>query len=271
MRRSKYIAVGVMFFAWHTTSAQELFVFTEPASNMATHSIGLRLNNSLMKERATGRINYHLIPEVMVGVSNKLMVHGETFFSNRNTGLDFEGGGVYAKYRFFSNDEVQRHFRMAVFGRLSANNSEIHQEEISLLGHNSGYEAGIIATQLLHKVAISSTVSYVKATDNGVNKFSYGLINSRAINYSLSVGKLVLPKEYTDYKQTNMNLMLEMLGQVNAGSGKYYFDLAPSVQFIFNSVSRVDIGYRKELAGSLLRTAPNGFYIRLEYNFFNAY
>jgi hypothetical protein len=47
-------------------------------------------------------------------------------------------------------------------------------------------------------------------------------------------------------------------------------DIAPSVQMIFNSQARVDIGYRKQLSTTLLRSAPNGFFVRLEYNFFNA-
>jgi hypothetical protein len=58
----------------------------------------------------------------------------------------------------------------------------------------------------------------------------------------------MLPKEYKDYRQTNLNLMIEFLSQVNTGSGKYYMDIAPSVQMIFNSQSRLDIGYRKELS-----------------------
>jgi hypothetical protein len=252
--------------------AQELYVYTEPASNMASGSIGLRLNNYIMPESYTSKTNYHMVPEIMIGVSRKIMVHGDVFLSNRNATLATEGGSIYAKYRFLSNDEVQKHFRMAAFGRYSFNNSDIHQEEINLYGHNSGFEAGIVATQLLHKVAISSGLSFLKALDNGRNnKFPYGKPDSKAINYTLSVGKLMLPKEYVDYKQTNLNLMLELLNQFNLGSGKYYMDVAPSVQFIFNSVARLDLGYRQQLSSSLYRTAPNGLFIRLEYNLFNAF
>lgn len=252
--------------------AQELFVYTEPASNMASGSIGVRLNNYIMPESYTDKTNYHMVPEVMIGVSRKIMVHGDVFLSNRNKSLSAEGGSIYAKYRFLSNDEVQKHFRMAAFGRYSFNNSDIHQEEINLYGHNSGFEAGVIATQLLHKVAISSGLSFLKALDNGSkNKFPYGNPDSKAMNFTLSVGKLMLPKEYIDYKQTNLNLMLEFLNQFNLGSGKYYMDVAPSVQFIFNSVARLDLGYRQQLSSSLYRTAPNGLFIRLEYNFFNAF
>ena len=225
-----------------------------------------------MDEINSSKINYHLIPELMIGISRKLMISGNVFFSNRSEAFRGEGGSVYMKYRFLSNDAIQKHFRMAGFGRISYNNSDIHQEEINMNGHNTGTEVGVVATQLLRKVALSSGISFLKAVDNGNNnKFIYGLKESKAINYTFSIGKLMLPKEYNNYRQTNFNLMVEFLNQVNVGSGKYYMDIAPSVQMIFNSQSRVDIGYRKELSSTMLRTAPNGFYIRLEHNFFNAF
>jgi hypothetical protein len=225
-----------------------------------------------MDEINSSKTNYHLIPGIRVGVSKKLMIQGAAFFSNRVKQLKGEGGNLYAKYRFLSNDAVQKHFRMAAFGTMSFNNSDIHQEEINMYGHNTGFEAGIVATQLLHKVALSYSLSFVKALDNGNNnKYLYGLKNSKAINYSFSIGKLMLPEEYRDYRQTNVNLMVEIVSQVNTGSGKYYVDIAPSVQLIFNSESRIDIGYKKQASSNLSRTAPNGFFIRIEHNFFNAF
>jgi hypothetical protein len=262
----------VIFFLSLSGHAQELFSMTEPASNMAYGSIAFRIDNFAMDEINSAKINYHLIPGIRVGLSKKLMVNSSAFFSNRLKQFKAEGASLYAKYRFLSKDAVQQHFRMAAFGTMSFNNSDIHQEEINLYGHNTGFEAGIVATQLLHKVALSSTVSFVKALDNGNNnKYLYGLQNSRAINYSFSAGKLMLPVQYRNYHQTNVNLMVEVLSQVNTGSGKYYADIAPSLQLIFNSVSRIDIGYKKQVSGNLLRTAPNGFFIRIEHNFFNAF
>ena len=268
----KLLFVITFFLLSLSVRSQELFSQTEPASNRAVGSIGLRVDNSIMDETYTSKTNYHLIPEIMLGISKKLMVSGDIFFSNRSEVFRAEGGSIYAKYRFLSNDAMQKHFRMAGFGRISYNNSDIHQEEISMYGHNTGVELGIVATQLLHKVALSSCISFLNATDNGgKNKFVYGLNKSRAFNYTLSVGKLMLPSAYTDYSQTNLNLMIEFLSQVNTGSGKYYMDIAPSVQLIFNSQSRVDVGYRKELSTTVSRTAPNGFFVRFEYNFFNAF
>jgi hypothetical protein len=223
---SKIFLAAILFFSM-PGKAQELFSMTEPASNIAANSISIRIDNSIMDEINSSTINYHLIPEIAVGVSKKLMLRGSTFFSNRSKQFRNEGGSLYAKYRFLSNDAVQRHFRMAAFGTLSFNNSDIHQEEISMNGHNTGFEAGLVATQLIRKVALSSSISFTKATDNGRNnKFIYGLKNSKAVNYSFSFGKLMLPNQYRDYRQTNLNLMVEMLSQVNTGSGKYYIDMA---------------------------------------------
>lgn len=259
-----------MVFCAGETNAQELFVFTEPASNMAAKSSGIRMNNYWMKEKATGKYNYHLLPELMFGLSKKLMLHGELFLSNRNGKFIGEGGSVYLKYRFFSIDDVHSHFRLAALGRYSYNNSDVHQPAIDFFGHNSGYEAGLVATKLINKVAISAGTSFLHATDNGIEKFAYSSKERNALYYTLSIGKLMLPKEYTSYNQTNVNLMVELLGQTNLGSNKTYLDVAPSAQFIFASRARLDLGYRFVLAGKLERTAPNGFVVKVEYNIFNA-
>jgi hypothetical protein len=252
-------------------AAQELFVFTEPASNMPAKSLGFRDMNAFMYE-GDGKLNYHNMPELMWGINKKWMVHVQGFISNRQEGgFQVEGGSFYAKYRFLSKDDIQSHFRMAAYGRYSFNRADIHQQEIETMGHNSGYELGLIGTQLLHKVAISSSVSYEKAMDNKPNyKFPVTESND-AMNYTFSVGKLMLPKVYKSYNQTNMNLMVEFLGQRLNGNGKSYLDIAPSVQFIINSQARVDIGYRQQLYSTMSRTAPNGFVLKLEYTFFNLF
>lgn len=261
----------LFLLAANTLHAQELFVYTEPASNMPARSIGVRMGNMLMKEKGTDTYEYHLIPEIMIAANKKLMLHADAFLSNVDKKFSLEGGSFYAKYRLLSYDQVHSHFRVAAYARVSFNNSVVHQEEVDLYGHNSGYTAGFVATQLLHKVALSANVAYLHAMDNG-SKNKFPSIQSRnAAGYSLSVGKLLLPKEYTDYKQTNLNLIIELLGQTSGDNGKSFLDAAPAIQFIFNSQARVDIGYRTQLYNSMYRTAPNGFILRFEYLFFNAF
>jgi hypothetical protein len=211
------------------------------------------------------------MPELMYGINNKWMVHASSFLSNRNNSLVVEGGSFYVKHKFLNIDDVQKHFRMASFARYSFNNADIHQDEINLIGHNSGYEIGVNATQLLHKVAISGGLSYLQALNNNPNyEFPHNQSN-KAVYYTLSFGKLMLPKKYKDYKQTNVNLMYEFLGQTLTPNSKTYLDIAPSIQLILLSKIRLDIAYRQQLYSTMQRTAPNGLVVRFEYNFFNVY
>lgn len=66
------IAMGTI-----TVQAQELYVFSEPASNMAAKSIGFRLTNEGV---FSPNFSSRLIPELMVGFNKNFMVHGQGYF-----------------------------------------------------------------------------------------------------------------------------------------------------------------------------------------------
>jgi hypothetical protein len=249
--------------------SQELYVNTEPASNMATHSIGIRLENQgyfnpVYKNRTS--------LEVMYGASKSLMVHGSLYMSDYyHTNQHFEGGSVYAKYRFLSIDSVQKHFRGAVFAKVSDINNPLVNQEIGLEGDNSGFQTGVVFTKLLHKLALSASTSYLRAFDNS-GGYKLPVTNARdEIGYSFSAGYLLLPKSYENYNQVNLNVYAELLGKTNPGYGQSYLDVAPAVQLIFNSVFRVDFSYRTPLYNNMVRTSQNTYLVRLEYNLFNVF
>jgi hypothetical protein len=222
-----------------------------------------------MYDQSTSTVNYQLLPEIMWGVNKNLMLHFDGFFTNQNGNFHAVGAGTYAKYRLYAADAVNSHFRLAAFGRISLNNSAIFQQEIDLTRNNTGYAVGFIATQLLHKQAISATISFNQAYNNGPeNKYPPGQAD-QAMNFSISTGRLMLPKHYTSYKQTNLNLMLELMGQHLLGTNENFIDMAPAVQFIFFSQTRLDIGYKFQLYSDMQRVAPNGLMIRVEYLLFN--
>jgi hypothetical protein len=257
--------------------AQELYPSSEPASNMAAHSIGLRLKGEYDPQQnyfinpGNDRTSfYRLNSEIMWGAGKKWMLHLDLFAGNTFAdALKFNGASVYAKYRFFSNDEVRSHFRMAAYGRISKIDSPIISDEINLSGDNSGCGGGIVATQLLHKIALSFTGGYLKAGDNVSDK----LMDERAdaLNYSFSAGYLFLPFHYHDYSQPNLNLYAEFIGKTNLNSGKNYIDIAPALQLILNSIMRIDFIYEQQLQGNMLRMSEKFFALRIEYNLLNAY
>ncbi len=269
----KNLLMIAFFLHGLNVNAQELFVYTEPASNMAAKSIGIRFDNMLMKDEHKGPdgLSYKLVPEIMWGVSKKIMIHYRAFLNNMEGNFVATGSGLYVKYRFFSDDDVHSHFRLAAYGKASLFNTPFHEYAINVGMNNSGYETGIVATKLVNKFALSLSGAFVHATDNINNKYLFGNKLRNAANYTFSVGKLMLPKEYTSYKQVNMNLMLEFLGQTNLYNGFSYLDIAPSVQFIFNSKMSVNLGYRNPINTKLQRYAIKGALLRLEYNFFNVY
>lgn len=267
----KQIILLLVCFIGQNILSQELFMVTDPASNIPANTLIVRVMQSVFKEQIKTGYNYHAMPEITYGITKNLMVRNTLFVSTRSNTLITEGASFYAKYRFFSTDDINSHFRMAAFGRYSFNKADIHQEEIEIMGHNTGFEMGLVATQLIKKVAISSTISFEKAFDNKPDYAFPTNQGDNATNYTLSIGKLMYPKQYTSYKQTNINLMLEFLGQTINQNGKSYLDVVPSIQFIINSQARIDLGYRQQLYNSMLRSAPNGVYFNLEYNFFNAF
>jgi hypothetical protein len=294
----RILFIIVICFAAQKVVGQELYVFTEPASNMAAKSLGMRIGARVFKMQHENKFSAtRYEPEVMIGISKNLMIHLNGYASNMfQQKTKIEGGSVYAKWRFLSKDEVHSHFRMAAFGKIAivenanyATHYEKHQEpdgnggiiihdipsfslnkEIELDGTNSGVNGGLVATQLVNKLAISASASYSYRLDN-VNYKREVNVPWRAFNYSVSAGYLLLPKEYTSYKQTNVNLYTEFLAQNTWDNKAYFIDAAPAIQFIFNSIAKVDVGYRTQISGNMQRMGNSYFLVRFEYNFLNIF
>lgn len=269
----KLFIIPILFFSI-SIFGQELYVFTEPASNMPAKSIFVKTAGRFSStSQRYDRFTQRYTPEVMLGISKKLMVHVGGTFSNMHTQeLTGESIFLYSKYRFLSVDDVHTHFRMAAFVNASKSFVPFHNEDVSLMGDKTGVEAGVIATQLWHKFALSGTVSHAQLLDESrYNKIIY--VPSRiykAMSYSLSAGYLLFPREYKDYKQLNVNLYTEVLAQQTLDRKRNYIDLAPAVQFIINSNSKINIGYRFQIAGNIERMTQNYLLVSFERAFLNA-
>jgi hypothetical protein len=168
---------------------------------------------------------------------------------------------------------------MAANGRYSSINNPTYTpgmptrplDEINLEGDNSGLQGGIVATQLLHKLALSASVNYSQAFNNrGGNDLLPGQAGE-SFGYTFSVGYLTHPKVYTSYEQPNFNVYLEFLGKTNVGSAKNYLEAAPAIQVILNSRTRIDVSKRFQLYGNMQRMTKNMFLFRIEHNLFSVF
>lgn len=264
----------IAFFISINATGQELYVYSEPASNMPAHSISTKLTGHFVTNDNTyGRLSQRYMPEIMFGFSKKVMVHVSATFANMHTNnFRFESVSLYGKYRFLSNDDLHTHFRMAVFADASYTRVPFHYDEISLMGDKSGVEAGLIATQLWHKFALSGTVSHTQVLDRSRNSKTIYVPerNYQSVNYVLSGGYLLLPKEYTDYKQLNVNLYTEFLAQQTLDRKSHYIDMAPALQFIFNSNAKLNIGYRFQLSSNMNRMSEQSWLVSFERTFLSA-
>jgi hypothetical protein len=265
----------LLLFCSIAAKGQELYVYTDPASNIPAKSISVKASANYMGPQDWNDRNMQrYTTELMAGLNKNWMLRaGVTFADIHTDRFRWESVYLYGKYRFLSNDALHSHFRLAVFGEAAYSRSPFHTDEVSLQGDKSGVQLGIIATQLWNKLAVSGTLSHTQVLHQSRGEKNTIYIPSRiyqAMNYSLSTGYLVLPKEYTDYRQTNLNLYAEVLLQQSLDRKAWYADLAPAAQLIFNSNTKLNLGYRFQLNGSMQRMAEKGWLISFERTFLHA-
>lgn len=267
----QFILIALLFLMSTHGFSQELYVFSEPASNMPSKSVGLKFT-ARYPHRADGINKQRYMPEIMFGINKNWMVHiSSTLSDYYQKKIKLESGKAYVKYRFFSNDDVHKHLRIAAFADAGFTRNPYTYMDANLEGDNDGVQLGVIATQLVNKLAVSGTVSYLKILGDNNGELHHQTRAYNMLNYSLSTGYLLLPKEYVNYNQTNVNLYLEALGMQGLDKNHYSLDLAPALQFIFNSNSKINLGYRFQVAGNMNRTGKQMLQISLERTILNAW
>ncbi len=251
-----------------TAYSQELYVFTEPASVMPARSLTVRSRTHMMGANAMyDRFTFRNNVQVVAGLTRRWTMRVGGSWGNMQTySVKPESVGFYSRYRLLSTDEVHRHFRLAAFVEGAYTAAPFRHDEVSLMGDKSGLEAGIIATRLTNKLALSATASHTQVLH--ASRKNAALFDPartfQTMQLSLSGGYLLLPREYRDYRQTNLNLYAELLTQRSLDNGKYYVDLAPALQLIFSSRTKLNLGYLFQLNGTMDRMAEQSWLLTLE-------
>ncbi|MFN8331888.1 MAG: hypothetical protein U0T81_11840 [Saprospiraceae bacterium] len=290
---------------------QELFIHAEPASSLPKGVIGLSLSDQLYREVDQSRNLF--ATKVLYGITSHWSIACILSFSNHHGTswpVDFidhlqnSSGSIfsvkkikrgikypylmngiyfYSKYRIYSLDNRNRHFRIALFGEASYINVPHDEAEPSLMDDTRGVGGGVIMTFLNKHFASSWTLG-------GIYPFSFSkdnpalhqfidpaiitLKSAPAIQSSLSFGYLLYPRVYKNFRQTNWNLYLELIfksygrakvllndqpvfSQSIFLSPSSYLEVHPGIQHIINSNLRLDfsVGW-KWAGGSYVRYYP---------------
>jgi len=274
----------ILFLLIHTyiISAQELYINSEPASLIPKGTKVVRLTNSnifLDGSNIMGSISNAFIvtPSLSYGLSKKIMVSGSFQFANKPYEQDmmpnfgFNGFKLYSKQRILTTDKDKYHTRLSSFIKYSYHENKFMKDNLDLELQDTGFELGLIGTQLIKKLAISITSGFTRIS-NIDEKFTQGTTvkwqktNVNTFKNSISAGYLLFPRKYKSYNQTNFNIYLEYITNTiitkdfPSRYNKFSSTLAPGIQFILLSRSRLDFSYKLRN-----REMPEEFLIKLTY------
>ena len=265
----------ILVIIFNDSYSQELYINSEPASLIpkGTKVVRLSYSNIIIDEsNALGDVAnaFLMTPSLAYGLSKKIMISTSFQFANRPYEQDlvpnfgFNGFKFYSKQRIYTTDKQKNHTRLSSFLKYSFHKDNFMKGNIDLDLQNKGFELGLIGTQLIKKLAISITSAYTRAND--INDDSNNLINLSTFKNSLSAGYLLLPRKYKSYKQTNFNLYLEYLTNTIMNKtfpvryDRFSSTLAPGLQFVILSRSRLDFSYKIRKGDT-----ENEFFIKFTY------
>ncbi len=276
--------IFILLFLFNSiiSNSQELYINTEPASLIPKGTKVVRLTNSnifLSGSNIMGSISnaFLVTPSLAYGLSKKIMVSGSFQFANKPFEQDmmpnfgFNGFKIYSKQRILSTDKEKYHTRLSSFIKFSYHEDKFMEDNIDLELQDTGFEFGLIGTQLINKLAISITSAFTRVSNIDVKSTQGSTVKWQTTNLStsknsISAGYLLFPRKYKSYKQTNFNLYLEYITNTILTKDfpnnyhKFSSTLAPGIQFILLSRSRLDFSYK-------IRTGdmPEEFLVKLTY------
>lgn len=254
--RSNYIVfifLSLFSFAFmQTVHAQELYVMSEPASTMPARSIIVKQSYQQMGGKSSASF-YNT--QLELSWKKNWMMH---------VGTNYTASDIYLQHRFYSTDAIHSHTRLAFFARAINSPYNPTTNAIMMEGQQKLWNAGLIATRLQHKWANSLTAGWVHRYVGNTNYTKEG------IQYVFSNGWLLYPKNYANYQQTNVNFYVEFIGQKLLGQSTSFLDIAPSIQLIFNSQAKLNLGYRWALSDNTDRMSDKSLFVSFDYLFFNA-
>jgi hypothetical protein len=274
-----WVLISLLFRSFQST-AQELFVHSEPASAMPKGLLSLRYSLESYQYESIRR-HWHAL-RVLYGVTGNFYVIGSYTMSNHHPQkypsnpyayfanhhrrgynpdyrLKSDGFHLFGLYRIYSKDEPNGHIRIAITGEGSYINTAHDEAEPHLLGDNSGYGGSIIVTKLIKKLALNLKAGFINPLDYNQPQDQIRFRSGNARYAIFSTGYLLFPKIYESYDDVNINVYLEMVYKEYDEAKLYirgnhentkifpylregkYLEVKPGLQLILNSRDRIDV------------------------------
>jgi hypothetical protein len=304
MSHLKVSLLGITLLISGSVFCQELFILNEPASSVPKNVFGARAFTQNYKEYKVNRslnvlrLMYGVTPKLSLMIDGSISNHHDrrlpkdlinhSHLGNQTTYFTqpikrgvkyptlFNGIHAFAKYRFVTKDDKNKHFRMSAYGEWSNVRTAHDEAEPNLMDDTGGYGAGLISTWLKDRVAVSLTTGFIDPTmtyseyqrdETGGPDLFTTIKYGSAVRYNLSFGYRLYPKKYeASYEQVNWNVYVEFIGKsyqaadvVQGGvdisartaslkSGSY-MEIYPGIQRIVNSNTRIELSYGFNLLG----------------------
>ncbi len=251
--------------------SQELYIVSHPAANLSKNRIEFR-NNIISYDNFR---YYHNSFALNYGLLGNLSIYNDVFYT-LDKGYKFFGNYEFAaRYRFLDKDKKNYHIRSAIQSGIvipvnatpivsGAVDYELHPghrvrfynfvNDITVPSvdfhttDNYTIKNDIIVTNLIKRFSVTGEMGFninVPKSD-----FKFG----NYFDWSLSMGYLLLPREYKSYNDVNINLYMEnkayyflknkFLGNEITNSGGFRVDTYLGVQSIFYSSIMLELSYK---------------------------
>ena len=296
----RIIVIIVVLVLTNTSFSQELYIVSHPAANLSKNRIEFR-NNVMSYDNFK---YYHNSFELNYGLLGNLTLYNSVFYSLDN-GYKFIGnyeGTV--RYRLHDIDKKNYHIRFAAQSGIlvPANSQPIVSDAVEYELHpghkvkfynfinditvpsvdfhttdNYTIKNDLIVTNLIKRFSMTGEMGYNVNVPK--NDFKFG----NYFDWSFAMGYLLLPKQYDNYNDVNVNLYSEskayyflknkFLGNEISNSGGFRLDTYIGIQAIFFSSLMVELSYKiplhsNEFAEENIGKRSNALLMSLRYLFF---
>jgi hypothetical protein len=221
----------LFLYPLYLVQAQELFPHTEAASTIPKGIFSARIGANVYREQPSERTRSWYGLKTYYGLSQAVSVSLQVSAANHhfqsfpeditqyfilhhsrsypNPDLALEGIQAMVKYRFFTRDGYQKHWRAAATFHATRSFIAHDVAESFLMGDNTAWSPGLVVTHLNKRFALSLQNQYIVPLLYEEPERGLSFKSSNTFESAIAVGYRLSPKAYKGYGDLNINIYAE--------------------------------------------------------------